>query len=239
MLAVAACSSGDDLVTEPTEPTAPTTTSTTPATSATTADLPATSAPLLDPGAPPPPLPAPEPLPDDPWAPTPEVVQGTIEIPRIGLVDQLRAGMTLTAINRGPSWWPGTAGPGGWGNMVIAGHRTTWSAPFADLDLLTPGDEMIVTTTTGRWVYRVTGSDIVAPNATHVALQTFGHTATLFACHPKGSAAQRIVVRLELLGSDGQAVDTGDPWVLSAPPPPTSEPAVDEPATDPLTFAEG
>ena len=85
------------------------------------------------------------------------------------------------------------------GNMVIAGHRMSHDHPFRDLDLLAPGDEMVVTDGSGRHVYRVTGTDIVEPEALWILDQRPASTATLFACHPKGSTKQRIVVHLELV----------------------------------------
>lgn len=246
-LGTAACA-GDDAAGPPTSPAVAPDATTTPSTDPDPTDpksgdeLPKPrEVALADAGPPAPALPVPEPLPTDPFAATPDVVEGTIEIPRIGLSTPLHRGMTLTIINLGPSRWPGTAEPGGLGNMVIAGHRSTWTRPFEDLDLLQPGDQMIVTTSTGRHVYAVTGTDIIDPLDVHIALQSYGHTATLFACHPKGSAAQRIVVRLQLLDAVGQPVDATSSWSLGAPPPsltvtPGDGEAVHE---DPLTFSEG
>ena len=151
-------------------------------------------------------LPVPDLLPEDPYADTPEVVLGSIAIPAIGMEEALQSGMTLTAINRGPSHWPGTAQPGQLGNAVIAGHRTTFSRPFRHLDQLQPGDQVIYTTPGGTFTYAVAGTEIVDPEAVHIADQTLGYTSTLFACHPPGSAAQRIVVHLNLLDADGQPV---------------------------------
>jgi sortase A len=112
----------------------------------------------------------------------------------------LHEGVTLTAIDRGPSHWPGTAMPGEVGNVVVAGHRVTHSRPFHDLDRLRPGDPLVFTLTDGsRWTYELTSTEIVAPDAMHIVDQTPEPTATLFACHPKGSAAQRIVARFRLV----------------------------------------
>lgn len=152
-------------------------------------------------------LPVPEPLPLDAYQPEPEVTVGTIEIPRIGLSDGLHQGMSLTALNRGPSHWRGTAGPGQLGNMVIGGHRTTYSQPFLDLDLIEPGDEMVVTDDDGGvHVYQAVRTEIVEPEALWIADQDHGFTATTFACHPKGSARQRIVVFWQLVDDTGQPV---------------------------------
>lgn len=155
-------------------------------------------------------LPIPEALPDNPYAPTPQVVVGTIEIPKLGVVEEIQRGVTLTAINRGPGWWPGTARPGGLGNVVIAGHRTTYSKPFARLHELEPGDQVIFTTADGRFVYEVRGVITVPAEWVDIAAQSYAHTATLFACHPPGSARERIVAKLRLLDDQGRPVDRDD-----------------------------
>lgn len=149
-------------------------------------------------------LPVPEPLPLDPYEPTPEQTVGSIAIPAIGVDESLHVGMTLTAINRGPSMWPGTALPGQVGNLVVAGHRTTYGGPFRSLDQLVPGDHVVFTTDEGTFTYEVDGTLIVDPEAVEIANQSNDHRATLFACHPPGSARQRIVVTLQLLGPDGE-----------------------------------
>lgn len=145
----------------------------------------------VDTGAP---LPVPEDAPANPYEPEPEVRHGTLSIPKIGLSQPLFEGVSLTAINRGPSHWPGTAMPGQLGNVVIAGHRTTYTRPFWDLQALVPGDELIFDMADGsRHVYVLDRLEIVQPTDVHIVDQTYAHTATLFACHPRGSARQRIV----------------------------------------------
>ncbi len=149
-------------------------------------------------------LPAPEDSPVDPYADTPRIVHGTLALPSIGVEQPLHEGVTLTAINRGPSHWPGSALPGGLGNVVVAGHRTTHTRPFHDLDLLAPGDPLVFTMSDGRvWTYELTSTEIVGPDAMHIVDQAPDHTATLFACHPKGSAAQRIVAHFRLAPGGG------------------------------------
>jgi sortase A len=82
----------------------------------------------------------------------------------------------------------------------VAGHRTTYSKPFHDLDLLAPGDPLVFTMNDGaEWTYELTGTSVVGPDAMHIVEQTPEPTATLFACHPKGSAAQRIVAHFRLV----------------------------------------
>lgn len=108
-------------------------------------------------------------------------------------------GIRLTTLDRGPGHWPGTAVPGGPGNVVVAGHRTSGHQVFRNIDQLVPGDEIVFTDTVGRHVYRVTGTEVVKPTALWIVDQTPTPTATLFACHPPGSTAERIVVFAELV----------------------------------------
>jgi len=147
-------------------------------------------------------LPVPEPSPLDARAPTPVVRHGMLEIPSIGLAQPLFEGVTLTAIDNGPSHWPGSPMPGELGNMVIAGHRVTKTRPFYDLDLAQPGDELVITMDSGeRHVYVLDRIEIVEADALHIVDQSYGYRATLFGCHPKGSARQRIVGHFTLESS--------------------------------------
>ena len=107
-------------------------------------------------------------------------------------------GIRLSTLDNGPGHWPGTAMPGEVGNAVIAGHRVSHHADFRHLDDLVAGDDVIMTTSSGRFVYKVLSSEIVKPDALWVVDQTPEATATLFACHPPGSVRERIVVHLAL-----------------------------------------
>jgi sortase A len=140
--------------------------------------------------------------PADPRAPEPEVVIGSIEIPRISLVAPLNEGISLTTIDRGPSHWPGSALPGQVGNAVVAGHRVTKTRPFRDIDRLVPGDEVVLTGAGVRATYVVNGSEVVAPDAMRIVDPTPTATLTLFACHPPGSARYRYVVTADLVRTD-------------------------------------
>jgi sortase A len=152
----------------------------------------------------------PEALPANPHAPTPAVVLGRLSVPRLGVEEDLQEGITLTAIDRGPGHWPGTPAPGGLGNMVIAGHRVTHSRPFNRLDELVAGDRVEFRTGESTETYEVRGTLVVPADHIGIAAQSYAHTATLFACHPKGSAQQRIVARLRLLDETGRPVDPDD-----------------------------
>lgn len=144
-------------------------------------------------------LPQPENSPENEYEKVPVTSIGSIEIPKLGLNTTLYEGVWLTVLNVGPGHWPGTAKAGGYGNMVIAGHRVTHSKPFRHIDDLVDGDEIIVNSAEGRFVYKVTGHDIVYPKDIWIVDQTPGYRITLFACHPPGSAAQRYVIYGDLV----------------------------------------
>ncbi|HEV2759116.1 MAG TPA: class E sortase [Acidimicrobiales bacterium] len=154
-----------------------------------------------DPTRPPPgpPLPSPIPIPADDYAPEPVVEIGSIEIPAIGLKHRMFQGVTLNNIDEGPSHWTGSALPGEMGNAVFAGHRASNTQPFRRIDALAPGDRVIFSIRGTRSTYRVTGHLVVRPADSWIADQTTAYTATLYACHPVGSTAERYVVRLALV----------------------------------------
>jgi sortase A len=145
-------------------------------------------------------LPQPDPAPSDPYAPTPLVQLGTIQIPKIGEVSPVYEGITLTVINNGPGHWPGSAMPCQVGNTVFPGHRVTHTHPFLNLDLLNPNDQIVFHMPGHDCVYAVTGTQIVRPTDVWVINPTPTATVTLIACHPKHSAAERIVVKGKLIG---------------------------------------
>lgn len=123
-----------------------------------------------------------------------------LEIPSIGVDDIVVAGVTTSDLKKGPGHFPETPMPGQLGNSAIAGHRTTYGQPFYDVDKLEPGDDIILTTLDGQYVYTVTGQQIVSPSDYHVVTTTDPDTAslTLTSCHPRWSASQRIVISSEL-----------------------------------------
>lgn len=122
--------------------------------------------------------------------------EARVRVPALELDQPMVEGVDLASLDLGIGHWPGTALPGQRGNMVLAGHRTTNGAPFRHLDKLAVGDEVSIDANGHAATYRVTGTEIVDPGQVEVARPTKDATATLFACHPPGSARQRIVVRL-------------------------------------------
>ena len=94
----------------------------------------------------------------------------------------------------GPGYYVSTALPGTGGNFAIAGHRTTYGAPFKNLDKLEAGDNIYFQTNTNQYTYTVSEVKIVDPSETYL-LSSFGDDRiTLTTCHPKFSARQRLVV---------------------------------------------
>ena len=136
--------------------------------------------------------------PREPYAQEPIVEIGRIRIPKIGLDHKIMHGITMRNIDHGPSHWPGTAFPGQVGNSVFAGHRVTHSKPFRNIDQLVPGDEVFFVVNGVESRYVVTGHEIVMPTRLDIVTPTATPTATIFACHPPGSAKQRYVVRMNL-----------------------------------------
>lgn len=124
---------------------------------------------------------------------------GTIQIPKIGLDKVLFEGVDRATLKKGPGHMPWTPLPGQPGNAVISGHRTTYGAPFFDLNELTPGDEIIIETALGRHVYRVRKVFIVAPTDVWVTDDRSGGWLTLTTCNPRYSARERLIVQAELV----------------------------------------
>jgi sortase A len=126
-------------------------------------------------------------------------------------------GVTLDLLRLGPGHYPESDVPGGPGNLAIAGHRTTYGAPFWALDELSDGDTIHVVDRRGEeWVYAYREQRIVAPTDVWVVgedpLETGAPTITLTTCHPRFSAAQRLIAWGELVGDPrAPATDPGAP----------------------------
>jgi sortase A len=122
-----------------------------------------------------------------------------IRIPKIGLDRVVVEGTDVPDLRMGPGHYPGTPLPGQLGKSAIAGHRTTYGAPFNRLDELVPGDRIELETVQGTFRYKVTEQQIVSPSQTEVLDPVPGKALlTLTTCNPKYSAAQRLVVQAKL-----------------------------------------
>lgn len=124
---------------------------------------------------------------------------GRLIVPRLGIdpifVNGTRWGADLS---RGPGRYPETSLPGLGETTAIAGHRTTFGAPFRKIDKLKAGDEVILEMAYGTFVYRVTGHEIVADDDWSVIRQRGVDTLVLSACHPLYSASHRWIVYARL-----------------------------------------
>ncbi|NUP61191.1 MAG: class E sortase [Nonomuraea sp.] len=127
-----------------------------------------------------------------------------LTIPRLGRDYRyaIVEGVDAEHLKKGPGHYPHTAMPGQVGNFVVSGHRTTYAAPFNEIDELERGDEIIVDAREARYTYRVTSQDIVEPTEVDVLAPVPGKPdirpirayITLSTCHPEYSAAQRLIV---------------------------------------------
>ncbi len=125
---------------------------------------------------------------------------------RIGLNEIVVEGTEVDDLKKGPGHYATTPFPGQPGNVAIAGHRTTYGAPFANIQKLEVEDEIIVTTIQGTFIYKVMelGEDgeafkIVHPDQNEELTYQGGNHLTLTSCHPRFSASERIIVRAELV----------------------------------------
>jgi sortase A len=124
---------------------------------------------------------------------------GIINIPKIGINYVAVQGTDEADLERGPGHYANTSLPGNPGNAAFAGHRTTYAAPFYNLDQLAPGDPIFVTTTQGKFQYNVTQVLVVDPTDVAVLDDTSTPTLTLTTCNPRYSAATRMVVKASLV----------------------------------------
>jgi sortase A len=125
-----------------------------------------------------------------------------IELPSLKRRYVVVEGTDTATLRRGPAHYPATALPGEGRTVAVAGHRTTYGAPFRTIDRLRRGDRITLTLPYGRFTYRVEQQRIVAPSATHVVRDVGRERLVLTACHPLYSAAKRIVVFASLERAD-------------------------------------
>ena len=126
---------------------------------------------------------------------------GRIRIPQIGANYVVVKGTAAGDLRKGPGAYPQTPLPGAPGTVAIAGHRTTYGAPFRHVDRLKRGNTITLTMPYGRFTYQVQGTRIVGPDALWIINRVRYDRLVLSACHPLYSASKRIVVFARLVST--------------------------------------
>ena len=117
-----------------------------------------------------------------------------IDLPTIDRRFVVVEGTDAANLRKGPGHYPETTLPGEGATVAIAGHRTTYLAPFRTVDRLRPSDPIVLTLPYGTFTYRVERTRIVEPDDLWVIRPVGYDRLVLTACHPLYSAAKRIVV---------------------------------------------
>lgn len=127
---------------------------------------------------------------------------GRIEMPSLDREYVFVQGTGLDVLRKGPGHYPATSFPGEGGTVAIAGHRTTYGAPFRTVDDLEAGQHIVLKMPYARLEYKVEKTQIVDPDATWITNRVKGpERLVLSACHPLYSASQRIVVFARLVNA--------------------------------------
>ena len=126
---------------------------------------------------------------------------GRIELTTLDRSYVVVEGTDTASLRTGPGHYPSTPFPGQRGTVAVAGHRTTYGAPFRTVDDLRPGDPIMLSMPYGRFRYEVEKKEIVPPTRTSVTRRVGYDRLVLSACHPLYSAAKRIIVFARLKGA--------------------------------------
>jgi sortase A len=137
---------------------------------------------------------------------------GRLEIDRIDLDIVLMEGTDTGTLQRGPGHYPTTPLPGLGGTVGIAGHRTTYLAPFREIEKIQDGDEIRVEMPYAGFTYRVQKHEVVEPSDVQIVEPVGYERLVLTACHPLYSAAQRWAVFAELTRVDTFASSASGVW---------------------------
>jgi len=124
---------------------------------------------------------------------------GRPESPRMGLDAVVVKGTARSDLMKGPGWIEWTDLPGPTGNAGIAGHRTTYGAPFRNIDKLQRGDTIRFTSPYRVYIYRVRRVFSVTPDKVEVMAHSEEPLLTMSACHPPYSARLRFIAQSELV----------------------------------------
>ena len=132
-------------------------------------------------------------------APLPGGAIAEIRIEKIDMNVPVVEGVGVAELRKAPGHYPSTPLPGELGNAAIAGHRTTYGAPFNRLGEVLPGDLIKVRTLRGEFTYRAEAQRVVKPEQVEVLDPTPDARLTLTTCHPKYSAKERLIVTAVLV----------------------------------------
>jgi sortase A len=135
---------------------------------------------------------------------------GRIELPTLRRSYAVVEGTDTASLEKGPGHYPTTPFPGEGGTVAIAGHRTTYLAPFRSIDHLRPNDQIVLAMPYGRLTYEVTSTRVVLPTNLSILAPTGSDRLVLTACHPVYSADHRLVAFARLRGF--VPVDAGRAW---------------------------
>jgi sortase A len=132
---------------------------------------------------------------------------GRIEIPEIDLDMVVVQGTDTASLQKGPGHYPDTAFPGQGRTVAIAGHRTTYLAPFRHIDQIDDGDRISLEMPYGTFTYEVSMHRVVDPDQVGIVRDVGHERLVLTACHPVYSAAQRWAVFADLVATDLSAAE--------------------------------
>lgn len=138
---------------------------------------------------------------------------GRIEIDSIGLDAVLMQGTDTSTLQRGPAHYEQTPLPGQGKTAGIAGHRTTYLAPFRDINQVRKGDQVRVEMPYAAFTYTVEKSEVVDPSQVQIVDPVGYDRVVLTACHPLYSAAQRYAIFARLTRIESFAVSGTGAWV--------------------------
>jgi len=139
---------------------------------------------------------------DEPAPVVPGDAYAILQIPSVGIDFVVVQGTSVEDLKLGPGHYAETADPwDGTGRVGLAGHRTTYQAPFNDLGEVRVGDTITLITEFGRYDYEVTRTFVIPSDGSGYVLdQTQRPTLVLTTCHPKYSSSQRLIVEATLVG---------------------------------------
>ena len=124
---------------------------------------------------------------------------GRLRMPRLGTSQVVVMGTDEGDLKKGPGFYASNPLPGAPGTVAIAGHRTTYGAPFRHVDRLRRGDDITLQMPYATFTYEVERTRIVKPSEVSVLERRRTNRLVLTACHPLFSAAQRIVISARLV----------------------------------------